>query len=170
MSIVYKQKGEYVNIIVGISDMKVSNDADAVLIAYSLGSCIGITVYDPVAKVGGMLHFMLPESKLDEGKAQKNPFMFADTGIPGLLEAVCNLGAKKERLKVVVAGGAQVLDQKAFLNIGKRNQMAVKEMLSKHEITIDYEEMGGNVNRTIKLSIRNGETWLKTLGQEFRKI
>ena len=170
MSIVYKQKGEYVNIIVGVSDMKVSNDADAVLIAYSLGSCIGISVYDPVAKVGGLLHFMLPESKLDEGKAQKNPFMFADTGIQALFEAAYKLGAVKERMKVVVIGGAKILDQKSFFNIGKRNHIAARKIFWKNKIMIDYEEVGGSVNRTIKLSIKTGETWLKTLGQEFRKI
>lgn len=158
------------NIIVGVSDMKVSNDADAVLITYSLGSCIGISVYDSVAKVGGILHFMLPESKLDEGKAQKNPFMFADTGIPALFEALCDMGAVTERMKVIVTGGAQVLDQKGFLNIGKRNQIAVKELLSRHKVEIDYEEVGGNVNRTIKLLIKNGEAWLKISGQEFKKI
>ena len=158
------------NIIVGVSDMKVSSDPDSVLISYSLGSCIGIAIYDPVAKVGGLLHFMLPESKLDEGKAQKNPFMFADTGIPALFEALCDMGAVKERMKVIVTGGAQVLDQKGFLNIGKRNQIAVKELLSKYKAEIDYEEVGGNVNRTIKLLIKNGEAWLKISGQEFREI
>jgi chemotaxis protein CheD len=159
-----------VNIIVGVSDMKVSNDPDDVLITYSLGSCIGISAYDAVAKVGGLLHFMLPESKLDEGKAQKNPFMFADTGIPAFFETLFALGAVKQRMKIVVTGGAQILDQKGFLNIGERNHMAVREIFSKHKVMIDYEEVGGNINRTIKLLIKNGEAWLKTSGQEFRKI
>lgn len=158
------------NIIVGVSDMKVSNDPDAVLITYSLGSCIGISVYDAVAKVGGLLHFMLPESKLDEGKAQKNPFMFADTGIPTFFDTLCALGAVKQRMKIIVAGGAEMLDQKGFLNIGKRNHMALREVFSKRKIMIDYEEVGGNINRTIKLLIKNGEAWLKASGQEFRKI
>ena len=150
--------------------MKVSNDPDSVLLTYSLGSCIGILIYDSVAKVGGLLHFMLPESKLDEGKAQQNPFMFADTGTPALFEATYNLGAVKERMKVIVVGGAQVLDQKGFFNIGKRNHMAVREILSQNEVMTDFEEVGGNVNRTIKLLIKNGEAWLKTSGQEFKKI
>jgi len=159
-----------VNIIVGVSDMKVSNDPDSVLITYSLGSCIGISIYDSVARVGGLLHFMLPESKLDEGKAQRNPFMFADTGIPALFKAAYKLGAIKQRMKVVVVGGAQVLDQKGFFNIGKRNHMAVRKIFWKNKVMTDYEEVGGNVNRTIKLLIRDGEVWLKTSGQEFKKI
>lgn len=158
------------NIIVGVSDMKVSNDPDSVLITYSLGSCIGISIYDSVARVGGLLHFMLPESKLDESKARNNPFMFADTGIPALFKAAYKLGALKQRMKVVVVGGAQVLDQKGFFNIGKRNHMAVRKIFWKNKVMTDYEEVGGNVNRTIKLLVRDGEVWLKTSGQEFKKI
>ena len=69
-------------IIVGMADMQVTNTPEATLITYALGSCIGVTLYDPSAKVGGLLHFMLPESQLDPQKAQRKPWMFADTGIP----------------------------------------------------------------------------------------
>ena len=82
------------NLIVGVSDMKVSNDREAILITYSLGSCIGVAIYDSVARVGGLLHYMLPESGLDQEKARKNPYMFADTGIPALFKAAYKLGAK----------------------------------------------------------------------------
>lgn len=158
------------NIIVGVSDMRVSNDPNSVLITYSLGSCIGISIYDPMVKVGGLLHFMLPDSRLDEGKARKNPLMFADTGIPALFKAAYELGAAKQRMRVIVVGGAQILDQKGFFNIGKRNNMAVRKLLWKNKVMIDYEAVGGNVNRTIKLQISNGGTWLKTSGQQFKKI
>ena len=85
------------NIVVGVSDMKVNNDPKATIITYSLGSCIGIAVHDPVVKVGGILHFMLPESNLDPIKAKTNPFMFCDTGIPILFKSAYELGAKKQR-------------------------------------------------------------------------
>ncbi|MFZ0450492.1 MAG: chemotaxis protein CheD [Desulfatiglandaceae bacterium] len=158
------------NIIVGVSDMKVSHDIDSVLITYSLGSCIGVSIYDPVAKVGGLLHYMLPDSNLDKGKAQKNPYMFADTGIPNLFKAAYKLGAVKQRMKVIVVGGAQVLDQKGFFNIGKRNHMALRKIFWKNKVMIDYEEVGGNVNRTIKLQVQDGVSWLKVSGQQFIKI
>lgn len=158
------------NIIVGVSDMKVSNDPDSILITYALGSCIGITIYDPVAKVGGLLHFMLPDSKLDERKSRKNPFMFADTGIPALFKAAYELGAVKQRMRIAVVGGAQVLDQKGFFNIGKRNHMVVRKLFWKNKVMIDYEEVGGNVNRTVKLVNKNGEVWVKTSGRQFKKI
>ena len=101
--------------------MKVSGNRDETLITYSLGSCIGVVIYDSQVKVGGMLHYMLPESQLDREKAQKNPYMFADTGIPALFKAAYALGALKSRMRVVVVGGAQILDQKGFFNIGKRS-------------------------------------------------
>lgn len=158
------------NIIVGVSDMKVSQDPDSVLITYSLGSCIGVSIYDPVAKVGGLLHYMLPDSNLDKGKAEKNPFMFADTGIPTLFKAAYKLGAVKQRMRVIVVGGAQVLDQKGFFNIGKRNHMALRKIFWKNKVMVDYEEVGGNVNRTIKLQVQDGVSWLKVSGQQFIKI
>lgn len=159
-----------VNIIVGVSDMKVSNDPDGILITYSLGSCIGVAVYDPVVRVGGLLHFMLPESALDEAKAQRNPSMFADTGISVLFKSAYQLGAVKARMKVVVAGGAQVLDQKGFFNIGKRNHMAVRKIFWKNRVMVHHEDVGGNVNRTVKLEIGSGNTWLKISGRDYVKL
>ena len=153
------------NIIVGVSDMKVSNEAESTIVTYSLGSCIGVAIYDPVARVGGLLHFMLPESSLDSAKAQKNPCMFADTGIPHLFKSAYQLGAKKQRLKVIVAGGSQVLDQKGFFNIGKRNYMALKKIFFKNNVLIDYENVGGNSNRTVKLTVKDGSIWMKVSGK-----
>jgi chemotaxis protein CheD len=159
-----------VNIVVGVSDMKVSKDPDSVLITYSLGSCIGIAIYDPVVRVGGMLHFMLPESSLDGDKAKRNPSMFADTGIPYLFKSTYDLGAQKKRMRVVVVGGSQILDQHGFFNIGKRNHMSVRKIFWKNQVMIDYEDIGGNGNRTIKLEVTNGDIWMKSSGQEYRKI
>lgn len=157
-------------IVIGVSDMKVSSDLESILITYSLGSCIGVTIYDPVVRVGGMLHFMLPDSTIDPAKAERNPYMFADTGLPRLFKAAYQLGAKKQRLKVIVAGGSQVLDQKGLFNIGKRNYMAVRKMFWMNNVMIDYEDVGGNVNRTLKLAVRNGRTWLKVSGREVVEI
>ena len=144
------------NVIIGVSDMKVSNDPRTTLVTYSLGSCIGVAIYDPMVKVGGMLHYMLPESDISPEKALKNPFMFADTGIPCLFKAAYQMGAQKPRLKVVVAGASQVLDQKGFFNIGKRNHMALRKIFFRNNVMVDHENVGGNVNRTVKLDIISG--------------
>ena len=157
-------------VIVGVSDMKVSRDPDETLVTYSLGSCIGVAVYDHEARVAGLLHYMLPSSSLDTDKAAKNPFMFADTGIPGLFKSAYALGAKKSSMIVSVVGGAQVLDQKGFFNIGKRNHMALRKIFFKNNVIIRNEEVGGNVNRTIRIDVNSGDIFLKTSGKGEKKI
>jgi len=136
------------SVVVGISDCKVSNDLDSTLVTYALGSCIAVALYDPASKVGGLLHYMLPESSLDAQKAQQNPFMFADTGIKALLEAVTANGANARRLVVRLAGGAQVLDNEGVFQIGKRNYLAARKILWKAGILISAEAVGGEVSRT----------------------
>ncbi len=140
-------------IIVGMADMKVSSEPEATLITYALGSCIGVTLYDPVVKVGGMLHFMLPDSQIDPEKGKKNPWMFANTGIPQLFQEAYKLGADKRRLSVKVIGGAQVMDDSGFFNIGKRNYMTLRKMFWTNNVLIHAEDIGGSVNRTIGNSL-----------------
>ncbi|MBP1716603.1 MAG: cheD [Deltaproteobacteria bacterium] len=157
-------------IVVGMADMRVTNDPESTLITYALGSCIGISLYDPTVKVGGLLHFMLPESQIDLEKAQRNPWMFADTGIPLFFREMYKLGGDKKRIKVKVAGGAQVMDAEGYFNIGKRNCMALRKILWKNNVFIHAEVVGGNVNRTVRLELSSGEVWVKTSGEEERLI
>ena len=159
-----------IEIVVGVADMKVSNDPEVALVTYSLGSCIGVAIYDPMAKVGGLLHYMLPESSLDENRAKKNPYMFGDTGIPLLFKETYRFGAKKNRLKIIVAGGAQILDQNGLFNIGRRNHTFLRKLFWRNNVMIDFEAVGGTVNRSLKLEIRTGDTWLKTSGMGTKKI
>ncbi|MFH1216552.1 MAG: chemotaxis protein CheD [Pseudomonadota bacterium] len=152
-------------IIVGISDMKVSNNPGETLITYSLGSCIGLVIWDPAVKVGGLLHYMLPESKIDRDLAQKKPYMFADTGIPALFHEAYRLGASKNRLVVKVVGGAQILDPTGLFNIGKRNYILLRKLFDKNNISIADEDIGGCVNRTVSLEIDSGRVLLKVSGR-----
>ena len=156
--------------IVGVADMKVSNDAKDKIIRYCLGSCIGLVIYDPFVKVGGMLHYMLPDSTIDAAKAKSNPYMFADTAIPRLFKHSYALGAKKQRMKIYIAGGAEILDQNGFFNIGKRNYMALKKLFFKNNVLIGKQNVGGNVNRTVRLEIATGDIWVKTSGSGEEKI
>jgi len=157
-------------VIVDMSDMKLSKNTKDILVTYSLGSCIGITIYDPVVKVGGILHFMLPDSSLDCEKARNNPFIYADTGIPAFFRAAYKLGAKKGRVKVVVAGGANILDPKNFFRIGKKNYAAVKQLFEKNRLSTDYEDVGGQINRTMALVMDTGSTILRTPGKKERHV
>jgi chemotaxis protein CheD len=157
-------------LIVGVGDMKVSNDPAVVLATYSLGSCIGLSIYDPLARVGGILHYMLPESSLAVAKSKRNPYMFGDTGIPLLFKETYKLGAKKSRMKIKVVGGSQILDQDGLFNIGKRNYLILRKMFWKNNVLIDFEDVGGSVNRTLKLAIGTGQTSLKVSGGGTREI
>jgi chemotaxis protein CheD len=156
--------------IVGVADMKVSNNTGESIITYSLGSCIGLVIYDPVVKVAGMLHYMLPESSLDKDKARAKPYMFADSGIPRLFKSVYQLGGVKQRMKIYAAGGAEILDQKGFFNIGKRNYMALKKIFFKNNVMINKQNVGGNVNRTVRIEIETGDIFVKTSGSKEVKI
>lgn len=152
-------------IIVGVADFKVSNDPGASIITYSLGSCVAVTIYDPVARVGGVLHFMLPESQISPGKAAVNPAMFADTGIPLIFHEAYRLGAVKGRIVVKAAGGAQVLDPAGMFNIGKRNILAMRKIFWQNGVTLGATDMGGAANRTLSLDVGTGQVTLKTSGQ-----
>ncbi len=158
------------NNIVGVSDMKISNNPEEILVTYSLGSCIGVVIYDPIVKVGGLLHYMLPDSTIDSAKAKKNPYMFCDKGIPGLFKESYSKGATKKNIRIYVFGGAQVLDQANFFNIGKRNYSALRKMFFKNNVVITYEDVGGSVNRTVRLKISTGDIYIKTSGQGEMKI
>jgi chemotaxis protein CheD len=153
-------------VVVDIADYKVSNDPNTILITYSLGSCIGLTIYDPAARVGGLLHFMLPESTLSPEKAQANPAMFCDTGVPRLFHAAYELGAQKSRLQVKVAGGAMLLDENGTFNIGKRNYLALRKLLWKNGVLIDAEDVGGAISRTVSLNLGTGAVIVKSRNRE----
>ena len=157
-------------IIVSIADMKVTKNAEDTLITYSLGSCIGVVIYDPFAGVGGLLHFMLPDSKIDPQKAQKNPWMFADTGIPSLFKEAYKLGAEKERLEVRVMGGSQIMDGSGFFNIGKKNYMALRRIFRTNGVLIRAEDVGGSGNRTVTLDVSSGKVLVKSSGDEVREL
>lgn len=156
--------------IVGVADMKVSNDPNDSIIAYSLGSCIGLVVYDPQAKVGGVVHCMLPDSSIDKSKAKINPFMFADTAVPELFKTIDSFGANKTRINIYLAGGAEILDQNGFFNIGKQNYLAMKKMFVQENLSIIKQNVGGNVNRTIRLDMSTGDIYIKTPGSSEEKI
>jgi chemotaxis protein CheD len=158
------------SLVVGISDCKVTRDAEAVLITYALGSCIAVAMHDPVTKVSGLLHYMLPESSLDAKKAELNPFMFADTGIPGLMNALRAAGGEGKRMVVRLTGGAQVLDSQGVFQIGKRNYLAARKILWKAGILIAAEAVGGEVSRTTRLEVSSGRQWVREGGAGEREL
>lgn len=153
-------------IIVDISDARVSQEPSDELVTYSLGSCLGVAVYDRATKMGGMLHFQLPSSADNESRAKERPFMYADTGIAWLIRKFEQRGAVKKRLMVKVAGGAQMMNDANMFNIGKRNYLALRKLLWKYGMFIDGEDVGGKVARNLTLRISDGAVMVKSQGRE----
>ena len=151
---------------VDISDMKVSKRSDDILVTYSLGSCVALSLYDPVVGVGGLIHCMLPLSKIDPVKARANPYMFTDTGVQALLQAVFDMGAKRENLVTKVAGRARLLDSKNLFRIGERNYTVLRKVLWKNNILITSEDVRGTISRTVYLYMDTGRTTIKSGGKE----
>lgn len=152
-------------LVVGVAECRVTNNPQSVLVTYALGSCIAVIVHDPVARVGGLLHFMLPDSSLDRAKAEQNPFLFADTGIPRLLQSACEAGAERRRMIVTAAGGAQLLDDDGFFNVGKRNCLAMRKVLWEANIALYAEHTGGMESRTVRLEVATGRVFVRNAGQ-----
>jgi len=149
-------------IIVDISDAKVSKSPEDVIVTYSLGSCIGVSLYDPTAKLGGMLHYQLPESKMDKDKAQQKPFMFADTGMALLVNKLVALGATKKRMQVKICGGASMAGSPQGFDIGNRNHLSIRKVLWKYGMFIDKEDVGGTAPRNMYLDIGTGAVSVKS--------
>jgi len=151
---------------VDISDIKVSNDPEVVLVTFGLGSCIAVLVYDPVAAVGGMIHYMLPLSASSGNKALEKPAMFADTGIPLLFETLYRHGCKKKDLVVKVAGGGCIYDDQGIFNIGQRNYTVLRKMFWKNGVIIAAEDVGGAKSRTARLYVKSGRSTITSQGEE----
>jgi chemotaxis protein CheD len=149
-------------VVIGVADCHVTNDVSNVLVTYALGSCIAVSIYDPVARVGGLLHFMLPEAPADAAQAGKSPYMFADSGIPMMFHAAYDKGAQKRRLRVRVAGGAQIMDEHGVFNIGQRNCLAMRKIFWKAGVMVHAEETGGKSARTMRFEMSSGRVFLKS--------
>ncbi|MGE0598493.1 MAG: chemotaxis protein CheD [Dehalococcoidia bacterium] len=148
---------------VGIGQLAISKDPREVLVAYGLGSCIGISCYDPQAKVSGLAHILLPNS---EGKRveEREPARFADTGIDLLVQRMAEAGAVARRLVVKVAGGAAVLGpaNAEKFKIGERNAEAITERLKRHGLRPGATDLGGTKGRTMELHPATGKTYVRT--------
>ncbi len=152
--------------IISVSDAKVSNDPADFLATYSLGSCIGVCLYDSATHIGGLLHYQLPDSKIDAERAQEKPFMFADTGMKIVLEKLSSMGANKKRMQIKIAGGAEMNTGPKGFNIGKRNYLAIRKILWKNGMFIDAEDIGGFSPRNVYMNIADGAVIVRTNGIE----
>ncbi|MBI2422172.1 MAG: chemotaxis protein CheD [Candidatus Hydrogenedentes bacterium] len=152
---------------IGISDYRISDAPEDELITYSLGSCIGLSLYDRTRKIGGLIHCMLPLSRIDPERARAKPAMFTDTGIMRLIEELLEKGAERRRLIARAAGAARLLENQGAFRIGDRNQVVLRKILWKNNILLESEDVGGTCARTMSLRISDGVTSIRSAGNRY---
>lgn len=158
------------NLTVGMGEIQVVRGAGHVLTALGLGSCIGVCLYDPLTRVAGMVHVVLPQSQAD--KKGELPGKFADTAIPALVQSMIEMGASASRLKAAIAGGAQLFQfgVSSSLDVGARNAEAVITALRNAGIPLLAKDVGGSVGRTLRLVSDNGLVAVRTIGGAEREL
>ena len=155
---------------VGMADLNVCKSPDG-LTTLGLGSCVGICLRDPVSKVGGLAHAMLPDSKQIENNS--NRYKFVDTGIDDLINKMVLLGANKSRLEAKIAGGAQMFafqNRSDMVRVGERNVESAKKILRMLGIPLKAEDTGLNYGRTIIFYPETGELIIRSAGKQEKKI
>lgn len=144
--------------------------AQGILTTVGLGSCVGVAIYDGIAKVGVLGHIFLPRSRANDAGAP--PGKYADTGIPAMIDEAIKLGARKSRLNAKIAGGANLFPSLNVNNtsIGQQNIQAVTEHLDKHGITIVGKDVAGGHGRKMRFFVENGVVTVTAIGKEAVEI
>jgi chemotaxis protein CheD len=143
--------------VIGIGELAVSDTRGFTIATHAVGSCIAVCIFDPVAAVAGMLHFLLPESAINPERAQCHPAVFADTGIPLLFQTAYARGLAKQRAIVKLIGGAEMPQTSgAAFSTGRRNLLAARNLLWRNGVLVAAEDVGGTDARTVHLSVSDG--------------
>lgn len=154
---------------VGLGEIKISGGVTDVLVAFGLGSCVGVGLYDPKIHLGGLLHAVLPQGKNSTEAEAK----YVDTGIKLLLRQMIEGGALQSRLIVRIVGGANMLTAPGLANsfdIGTRNVEMAHSILKDLKLPIVAEEIGGSIGRTVRLYISDGRMTIRMMGGQEREI
>jgi len=149
------------SLVAGIGEMIATTDPTATLVTYSLGSCIGVSIYDPEVNFGALIHCMLPSSKVEQEKAAINPHRYTDTGIVAMLQTAFDHGADRSRMQIRVAGGAAPMDACGRFKIGERNFATLRKVLWKNNLLLQGEDVGGTQPRTMTLYMPDGRVTVR---------
>ena len=155
---------------VGMGEMRVSSDEGTVLACLGLGSCVGLGMYDPESKVGGMVHIVLP--KVGDGSGGSPP-KYADVAVPFLVKEMERHGAAARRLTAKIAGGAQMYSTSgsaSLFNTGERNVEATRSALAAAGVPISGADTGGSHGRTLRMNVASGETTVASAGGEAKQL
>ena len=148
---------------VGLGEMHVSTDLNTVLACLGLGSCIGISAYDPGARVGAMAHVVLPRG--NETDCKKSPARYANSVFPFMMQEMEKKGAVKNRVILKIAGGAKIINNvpaNSLLDIGQRNVTSLRNAVAENQLEIKAEDLAGSLGRSMWLSIESGVTRIRT--------
>jgi chemotaxis protein CheD len=160
-----------VMLVVGLGEIQVSNDPNCVLSCLGLGSCIGISAYDPVVRVGAVVHVVLPHC--NDAESEKSPAKFANTALPFMLKEMEKMGAVKKRIILKIVGGAKIISTipaKSILDIGERNCEAIKKALAEHKFDLKAENLRGTLGRSMWLYIDTGVTKFRTTSSPIAEL
>ena len=158
-------------IVVGIGELAVA-EGESSIVTHALGSCVAVCIWDPIARVGGMLHLLLPESRINPGRADRQPAAFADTGIPLLFQRAYARGLQKARTEVTLIGGAEISPDatEGVMNVGRRNVLASRKMLWGNGVLIRTEDVGGRRASTVAMSMQDGRIVVNAAGEPARTL
>ncbi len=152
---------------VGLGEAALSRNADEVLVAYGLGSCIGVAMIDPVSKFSGLLHAVLPRA--GAGSSQENPRKYVESGIEDLLASLIKAGASPTRLITRIVGGANMMKSTSFtqtFDIGTRNIEAARTTLNRLKLAITAAEVGGHTGRTVRVYVAESRVTVRLVGEK----
>ena len=150
--------------VVRMADLAVLG-GDGQLVTHALGSCLGVSVFDPRTGVGGLVHFMLPAPARGQ-VVPEGSFLYGSSAVPALFRRAYELGAAKERLVVCSAGAAEMIDSGEEVRIGSRNRTLLRKLLWKNSVVLDAEDTGGKEARTMSLSLPDGKVVITKGGVE----
>lgn len=154
-------------IVVGIGEFAVSNDRESAILTHALGSCVAVCLWDPKAGVAGLIHVLLPDSRINAERAAVQPAAFADTGIPLLFQTAYAYGVNKQRCQVTLVGGADVTGITAgTTSVGKRNILAARALLWKNGVMLQSEAVGGRDARTVSMDVSDGRIQVTSPNRE----
>ncbi len=158
---------------VGLGEQAVSRNSEDVLVAYGLGSCMGVVMVDPVSHLSALLHAVLPRAAVGIVRGESTPFKYVESGIENLLASLIKSGANQSRLVVRLVGGANMLmasDVTRSFDIGTRNIEAARSTLSRLKSPVAAAEVGGHTGRTLRVYVANGRVTVRVIGEKEHEI
>jgi chemotaxis protein CheD len=157
---------ESIALVVGVADLGIARTPTERITTFALGSCLGVTVFDPLLRLGGLLHFLLPQPGEHQPPVGRRFAMYATTGVPVLLQRLAEQGLARERAVVCVAGGARAPQDSPLFALGDRNRAMLRRILRREGIAIVAEDTGGTLPRTMTLELDTGAVTVRTRGGE----